>query len=167
MPRRAHRQKRSRTEINKIGDFYKGNSLSIREICERFDATPGEIQCLKEREGWPARGHASKPIGFKGVQPKIANPFDLAAYAAAARRADAERDAKLYGAALDDVNLLRRRGFAVTREGQYVRVGNDLITLAELRGKAARERRLLESVSTAASLPSGEPSRPRPARGAR
>jgi hypothetical protein len=61
----------------------------------------------------------------------------------------------LYGALLDDVRLLHRRGFGVHREPglapnvgkarrRRFRVGNRLVSATRLRSLAARERRLLE-----------------------
>jgi hypothetical protein len=60
------------------------------------------------------------------------------------KAADAERQAELYGTALEDVRLLRSRGFVVVREGTQYRVGNTPCTLQQLRAKAARERRLMK-----------------------
>lgn len=64
------------------------------------------------------------------------------------RREVAEREAQLYGARLDDMTLLRRRGFVVHIEGsgasRRFRVDNRLLSGTELRAVAARERRLLK-----------------------
>jgi hypothetical protein len=64
------------------------------------------------------------------------------------RREVAEREAQLYGARLDDMIVLRKRGFSVHIEGsgaqRRFRVDNRLLTSAELRAVAARERRLLK-----------------------
>lgn len=73
----------------------------------------------------------------------------------------AERDRALYGDLLDDVTLLRRRGFAVHREEGRFRVGNKLTAARTLRAVAARERRLMGDAAwpaSAASSPSS-PSR--------
>lgn len=48
----------------------------------------------------------------------------------------------LYGALLDDVRFLRRRGFAVHRTARGIRLGNRLVTPRGLQSIAARERRL-------------------------
>jgi len=61
---------------------------------------------------------------------------------AAVRAAELACEVELYGDAGDDVRFLRQRGFVVTREGDRFRVGAALCTLAGLRAKAARERRL-------------------------
>ena len=61
------------------------------------------------------------------------------------RANEAARERDLYGAAIDDVRLLRQRGYVVVREGQGFRVGNQACTLAAMRAKAARERRLIEA----------------------
>lgn len=65
------------------------------------------------------------------------------ARAAESRAAEAARQVELYGTAIDDVMLLRQRGFVVVREGERCRVGNKLLTIEGLRAIAARERRLL------------------------
>jgi hypothetical protein len=66
--------------------------------------------------------------------------------AAQLRREVAEREALLYGARLQDVTLLRQRGFVVFVEGsgaaRRFRVDNRLLSGTELRAVAARERRL-------------------------
>ena len=69
-------------------------------------------------------------------------PTDLR-YISALRRETERREALLYGRVLDDVTLLRRRGFGVHIEGDRFRVGNRLMSLAALKRIAARERRLL------------------------
>jgi hypothetical protein len=71
--------------------------------------------------------------------------------------AEAARQVELYGdaATVDDVRFLRQQGFVVHREGAGVRIGNTLCTLAALRAKAARERRLLEGQAKAGGLAKG------------
>ena len=74
------------------------------------------------------------------------------------RREVARREKALYGALLDDVAFLRRRGFAVHAElkgsRRRYRVGNRLLGAAELRSVAARERRLLGPVTPVSRSPS-------------
>lgn len=74
------------------------------------------------------------------------------------RREVAHREKALYGALLDDVDFLRRRGFAVHAElkgsRRCYRVGNRLLGAAELRAVAARERRLLGPNAPASRSPS-------------
>ena len=67
-------------------------------------------------------------------------PVSQAERAALDRAEDAARQRQLYGDAVDDVKYLRRIGFTVNRDGGNVRVGNKLLTLAEVRTMAARER---------------------------
>lgn len=55
---------------------------------------------------------------------------------------DRENEWLLYGALLADVRFLRQRGFGVHMEGDRYRVGNRLMNAGQLRGVAARERRL-------------------------
>ena len=63
------------------------------------------------------------------------------------RRQVAEREAQLYGARLDDMIVLRKRGYCVHIEGsgakRRFRVDNRLLSGTELRAMAARERRLI------------------------
>ena len=69
-------------------------------------------------------------------------------HAARLRRQVAERERAIYGALLDDVLFLRRRGFGVHAElagsRRLYRVGNRLLGPAGLREVADRERRLLQ-----------------------
>ncbi len=53
-----------------------------------------------------------------------------------------DNEKRLYGALMEDVTLLRRRGFGVHCEGNLFRVGNRLVDAEDLVAIAARERRL-------------------------
>lgn len=66
----------------------------------------------------------------------------LAAYDQTKRVEGQEIDQKLYGPVLEEVNYLRRRGFVINREPSGYRVGNAIVSAAEIVAKAARERRL-------------------------
>lgn len=66
----------------------------------------------------------------------------LATYDQTKRQEGQALDAKLYGPILKDVNWLRHRGWVINREGKGYRVGNSLISAADIVAKAARERRL-------------------------
>lgn len=58
-------------------------------------------------------------------------------------RAEREkRDRELYGPVLDDVKWLTHRGWVITKEPSGYRVGNALVSAADIVAKAARERRL-------------------------
>ncbi len=74
------------------------------------------------------------------------------------RREVARREKALYGALLDDVEFLRRRGFAVHAElkgsRRCYRVGNRLLGASDLRSVAARERRMLGPVTPDCRSPS-------------
>ena len=70
-------------------------------------------------------------------------PPSLAERRAVERAADAARQRELYGDAVDDVALLRRRGFVITRDGGKIGVDNKLLTLPELKALARRERGLM------------------------
>jgi hypothetical protein len=56
---------------------------------------------------------------------------------------DGENEWLLYGPLLADVRFLRQRGFGVHMEGDRYRVGNRLMNGGQLKGVAARERRLV------------------------
>lgn len=62
------------------------------------------------------------------------------------RIANEKRERARWGAALEDVRFLRRRDFVIHKSGvgdAYCVCDNRLITVAELRKRASRERRLL------------------------
>jgi hypothetical protein len=67
----------------------------------------------------------------------------IAATASARREQEAREEAvrmrKLYGDALEAVQLLRRRGYAVNRQGDRILVGNKLLTREEVKAMARRE----------------------------
>lgn len=66
----------------------------------------------------------------------------LATYDQTKRQEGQALDAKLYGPILKDVNWLRHRGWVVTVDRHGYRVGNSVISAADIVAKAARERRL-------------------------
>jgi hypothetical protein len=74
-----------------------------------------------------------------------------AAVMAENRAAEEQAYRALYGNHRADVDLLRRRGFVVTREGEGFRVGNKVVTAAELIAVADRERRLVGADASAAA----------------
>jgi hypothetical protein len=80
---------------------------------------------------------------------KYSNFLNPAAAAEEARIAEKKRNRELYGDALEDVDFLRRCGWAInlTCDGR-VKFGNQLLTLGELREKAERERRLRQPAPT-------------------
>ena len=83
-------------------------------------------------------------IGRGNLKPKkYSNFLNPGAAAEEARIAEKKRNRELYGDALEDVDFLRRCGWAInlTCDGR-VQFGNQLLTLGELREKAERERRL-------------------------
>jgi len=83
------------------------------------------------------------------LKPKSSHYFTPAASAQEVRLAEKKRNRELYGDALEDVDFLRRCGWAinVTCDGR-VQFGNQLLTLGELREKAERERRLRQPAPT-------------------
>ena len=89
-------------------------------------------------------------IGRGNLKPKkYSNFLNPAAAAEEARIAEKKRNRELYGDALEDVDFLRRCGWAInlTCDGR-VKFGNQLLTLGELREKAERERRLRQPAPT-------------------
>ena len=64
------------------------------------------------------------------------------------RAEDAARTKQLYGRRLNDVRLLQRRGFVVTKDGGDFMVGNKRVDGATLSAMADRERRLEGSMTT-------------------
>ena len=135
----AHKVERSDAKIKRIESAYVGRVVTLREICERFGMTLAQLDRLREKRGWAPRGRNFKPPQTASrYKPPKTPPRTAADY----RRELEERDRQLYGRDLDDVNLLRMRGFVVTRSGPGVEVGNKQMAFAEMRRLAARERRL-------------------------
>jgi hypothetical protein len=104
---------------------------------------------------WPERGKGSRArprIGRQMLKPKKNNNyFSLATSAQEARVAEEKRNRELYGDALEDVEFLRRCGWAINVLcGGYVMFGNQPISLDELRAKAERERRLRQPAAVVA-----------------
>ena len=83
------------------------------------------------------------------LKPKSSHYFTPAASAEEVRLAEKKRNRELYGDALEDVDFLRRCGWAInlTSDGS-VKFGNQLLTLGKLREKAERERRLRQPAPT-------------------
>lgn len=147
--------------IERIGKAYCDREISIADICRRFNTSPTDVVQFARLYGWPQRGRGSKPKHRSILKTRQPRPYRGAAEWAADQRAEEEkRQANLYGLQVDDVALLRRRGYGVTREGAGVRIGNQLCTFAQLREKADRERRL-----EAAARPVDTPAPVKPKRG--
>jgi len=113
--------------LEQIRGAYERGTLPARTVGSLFGLANGEIYALVKAHGWAARSEMT--------------PRERAA---AARAAEGARQVELYGdlAGVDDVRLLRSRGFVVVREGDRFRVGAAVCSLAEVRAKASRERRL-------------------------
>lgn len=106
----------------------------MRVLVTMFGTTRGELFALARQHGWTRRADTLAATTARER-------------AIAARAAEAAHQVELYGdaATVDDVGILRQRGWVVTREGNRCRVGSALCSFAELRAKAARERRLLDA----------------------
>jgi len=142
-----HKKKRapkSAVEIARIGAAYCGKFDALTEICRRHRMSYDALVAMATAEGWPPRGlRAPRPNAQKSRNYKLAPRPRTEAQVREERRAEqAARELELYGRHVADVALLRRRGFGINREGDLIRFGNALITFAELREKADRERRL-------------------------
>jgi hypothetical protein len=84
-------------------------------------------------------------IGRQMLKPKKNNNYwnHPAASAQEVRIAEEKRNRELYGDALEDVEFLRRCGWAINLlPSGRVQFGSQILTLDELREKAERERRL-------------------------
>jgi hypothetical protein len=127
---------RSPEFVEQLGRAY-ALGTAARPLATLFGITPSELVDIARRQGWQTRAEGLWAPGTTSRE-----------RAAEVRAAEAARERELYGDAVDDVRLLRRRGFVVTREGHRCRVGNMLCTLAALRGKAARERRLSDAANS-------------------
>jgi hypothetical protein len=121
--------------VEQLGRAY-ALGTAARPLATLFGITPSELVDIARRQGWQTRAEGLWAPGKTARE-----------RAAEIRAAEAARQVELYGCAggVDDVRTLRRRGFTVTREGNRYRVGNALCSLAELRAKAARERRLMQA----------------------
>jgi hypothetical protein len=123
-------------ELEQIRAAYENGAMPMRATAVLLGMAAEKIRSLARQHGWAAR---SETMYAPGVTPRER--------ADAMRAADRDRQLALYGdaATVTDVRFLRQQGFIVHREGAGARVANVLCTLAALRAKAARERRLLEA----------------------
>lgn len=158
MPKKTEAAKRAPVDLEAVRALYVANRLTLAEIAARFDRTPGWVTNIAAAEGWPPRGkdwrrkgERTRPATVEGTRARRPRKYaagrarvykGAAESAADQRRAEEQRTAALYGGNADDVTLLRRRGFVVTRHADGFLVGNQHCTAAELRAKAQRERRL-------------------------
>ena len=139
---------RTADELRQMSDAYTANVLTVKAICRQYGVSKGEFDRLRVLHKWKGRSQGGKPASYK--PPKRKGIYRGAAERAADQRAlDEARERELYGALIDDANLLRRRGFDVYRERDGFRVGNKLCTSAELHEKAERDRRLCGAAQAA------------------
>jgi hypothetical protein len=120
-------------KVEKIRQAYEDGDASVGVVATMFGISRQEIFDLAREHGWSARSDSNMTPREKAI---------------AVRAAEVVREVELYGDAIADVKLLRQRGFLVVREGDRCRVGNSLCSLADLRAKASRERRLTEAASS-------------------
>ena len=133
----------SKLEIAKAKRLWEANALPIDAICRMVERSPPWLYHHMRTGGWKCRE-------VKRVEPKPTTPklkgrtvYRGTNWAAMRRKEAEDAERARYGPLLADVQLLRRRGFAVNCEGDRYRVGNALVDAKELVAKAARERRLL------------------------
>lgn len=158
---KSKRAPRSADEIARIGAAYCARIETVDAICRRFKSSRDEVSTLARRHGWPPR-EGVKVIGTQKTRSykPLTRPRTEAEQRAERIAEEAARDLATYrdAATVADVAFLRRRGFGVDRmglTGEAVRFGNSIITFAELREKADRERRL-----EAAARPPEPPRKP-------
>lgn len=139
-------------ELAEIKSLYHSGEITNVDLAARYGQRPNWINFLASKHGWTLRRKKGKAASLKftpyvPARRRHAKPgrsiFRGSAEYAAEQRAYAdERERDLYGSLTDDANLLRRRGWVVTRERDGFHVGNDIISGAEMHAKAERERRL-------------------------
>ena len=135
-------KERAAKELERVVAVYCANEISISEILRRFRMGKPELERILAARGIPMRGRASKPKGFTTKRSAKNRPLTQGEILLERRAEEEARNLELYGADLGDVQYLRRKGFTINREGAGLRIGNQLTDFAELRRKAARERRL-------------------------
>jgi hypothetical protein len=98
--------------------------LGAASVAEAGNGSSNRSSFLASASG----GRFSRPWGASAQETRIA---------------EQKRSRELYGDALEDVDFLRRCGWAINLSSDgRVQFGNQLLTLGELREKAERERRL-------------------------
>lgn len=134
-------------EIETVRLMYVGDKLTNVQISAKYGKQPNWVNHLATRHGWPLRsGMIATPKAPRAKTPTSMSrgprPATQAELILQRRAEDAARQKELYGDALPDVDVLKKRGFVLTREDDKIRVGNKLLTFAEMKEMANRERRL-------------------------
>lgn len=148
----------TKAEIAKAKRLWEANALPISALCRMVGRSPPWLYHHMRQGKW--QGRETGPQVKRGQREHRHSKAAEAAtmkqrYAAINRgrgawaslwRQEGEKNERLrYGSLLDDVRLLRQRGFAVNCENAQYRVGNSLLDAAALQAKADRERRLAAS----------------------
>lgn len=144
MRRRVYPE-RTPKEIEAIRVAYVDTAEPVGELIKRFGLTSwNELYTLIKRGEWPKRGGASQAKIITGQRNKgrRGQYRGAAEWAADQRRAEEERERKMYGGDLKAVRLLQRRGFFVALAQGGYRFERRIITSKTLREIAARESRL-------------------------
>jgi len=125
-------------ELKRMRNVVEAGELNIEQIGRHFKCSEHEVRRLTVEQGWtnPNTRKFTKP-------PKNGVSYWNRAKFEAAKREEVEKtDRRIYGALLDDVQWLRRRGWVINKERGGFRVGNKVIDAEALRNVADRERRL-------------------------
>lgn len=138
-------------QLKRMRGAVESGDLTMTAVAVRFRCSTEEVGRLIAAHGWrnPYAGRVKPKPGV--LKPPKPAPFNAASYDRDVREEDERRQRALYGDLFDDVQFLRRVGFGVHREGAGYRVGNQMRTAAEVRGIAARERRLRQPAVAATS----------------
>ena len=132
----------SPAEIAKAKRLWEANALPIDAICRQVGRSPPWLYHHMRKAGWEPRPRIEIKI-VEQAKAKGRVCYRGPTWATQQRKEAQDAERRRYGPLLADVQLLRRRGFAVNCEGNGYRVGNTLVDARELAAKAARERRLL------------------------
>lgn len=139
MPPKGHFSREwTPAELRRMRSVVESGDTNIEHIARQFRTSEREVRRLTAEKGW------TNP-NAKKVQPKKptgVSYWSRAKFEAAKREEVANAERRLYGALLDDVQWLRRRGYGVNKERGGYRVGNKVMDADGLRAVANRERRL-------------------------
>lgn len=132
-------------ELQRIQACIENTDMTMSVIAMRFRVSIKKLAELGRELGWnnprPEKTKPSTPNRGILKKPK-AHRYIPAKYDAAQREIVADGDRKRYGSLLEDVQWLRRRGWAINCEKGEYRVGNSIVSAEDIRDKADRERRL-------------------------
>jgi len=134
--------------------LWEDSGLTIDEICVKVGRSAPWLYYHARKDGWLARKtrrmvRLERKLKVDALPKNVRRTtggkpmLSSAGWAAKHRQDEAASEAELYGALLPHVRFLRRHGYAVHIEDGRFRVGNKLLTAAELVAFAQREMRVL------------------------